>query len=62
VTDPVEPVGGIRVSSASPAKRLQPASRERDRQGGGRSPDERPDEPEEKDDEGEGGLHVDVLA
>jgi hypothetical protein len=61
VTDPIEPIGALRVSSAGPTKRPQPASRDKDRQGQGHSQEERPDERGEQD-EGDGGLHVDVLA
>jgi hypothetical protein len=61
VTDAIDPVGSLRVSSASPAKRPQQATRDKERQGGGHSQEERPDDRDDAE-EGEGGLHVDVLA
>jgi hypothetical protein len=59
--EPIDPIGSLRVSSAAPAKRPQRVTRDRDREGGGRPQDEAPDERDDAD-EGETGLHVDVLA
>lgn len=60
MTDPIPPLEGIRVSSATPARRPQQVTRDRDRERERRHSDERPDDQSEPD-EGEG-PHVDVLA
>lgn len=61
MSERIDPVSGIRIEPAGPMRRLQPVSRERDREGGGSPPR---DEPEERPDseEEDGGVHVDVLA
>jgi hypothetical protein len=61
MSERIDPVSGIRVEAAGRAKRLQPVTRERDREGGGSPPREEPEERPDSD-EDEGGLHVDVLA
>jgi hypothetical protein len=61
LSERIDPVSGIRIEAAGPTRRLQPVTRERDRERGGSPPrdeqEERPD-PDEED----GGPHVDVLA
>ncbi len=61
MSERIDPASGIRIEAAGPTRRLQPVTRERDRERGGSPPrdeqEERPD-PDEED----GGPHVDVLA
>jgi hypothetical protein len=61
VSEGIDPVSGIRIAAAGPARRLQPVTRDRDREGGGSPPRDEPEERPDSDEE-EGGLHVDVLA
>jgi hypothetical protein len=62
VTTPLDPARGPRIEPAVPARRIERAKPDQERQGGGFRRHQEPDERDEREDGEDEGLHVDVLA
>jgi len=62
VTSPLDPARGPRIEPAVPARRVERAQRDKERESGGFRRHQEPDEGDEREDGEDEGLHVDVLA
>jgi hypothetical protein len=62
MTSPLDPARGPRIEPAAPARRIERAHKDQQRQGSGYRQHQEPDDRDEREDGEDEGLHVDVLA
>ena len=62
MTEPLRPTPPVRIEPPAPARRVDRSLEHEHKDGGRQQQEQRPDEDADPSDEGDGGLHVDLLA